>query len=336
MEHKPKMSYIVITSIFDPTESVVAFSKQKGRHLIVVGDRKTPKNWFCKNVTYLPLEVQESSGYELAKILPFDHYSRKMIGYLKAIEFGTDLIIDTDDDNYPKVNWGFPDFENKYDCVEGNRGFVNIYQLFSKEKIWARGLPLSLILKNFELEKDLVSNICKVGVWQGLADQDPDVDAIYRLTNGAPCYFEDREPVVLGIGTISAFNSQNRIFRKELFPLLYLPSYVTFRFTDILRGLVAQPIMWLYGYQLGFTNASVVQKRNAHDHMNDFISEIPMYQHSESVVDLVANSIIRTEDIKNNLYRAYSALLKEKIICDKEMVTLDAWLKDIEQKTIDY
>ena len=61
-----------------------------------------------------------------------------------------------------------------------------------------------------------------------------------------------------------------------------------------------------------------------------------MYQHSESVVDLVANSIIRTEDIKNNLYRAYSALLKEKIICDKEMVTLDAWLKDIEQKTIDY
>ena len=59
--------------------------------------------------------------------------------------------------------------------------------------------------------------------------------------------------MVLGTGTMSPFNTQNTLIRKELFALLYLPTYVTFRFTDILRGLVAQPIMWAAGYALGFT-----------------------------------------------------------------------------------
>ena len=41
---------------------------------------------------------------------------------------------------------------------------------------------------------------------------------------------------------------------------MYLPTFVTFRFTDILRSYVAQPIMWNAGYRLGFTNATVTQK----------------------------------------------------------------------------
>lgn len=110
---------------------------------------------------------------------------------------------------------------------------------------------------------------------------------------------------------------------------MYLPTYVTFRFTDILRGLIAQPIMWLYDYQLGFTNATVVQKRNPHDYMKDFISEIPMYQHCEKVIELVSNAISKSESIETNLYNAYKSLLKENIVCEKEMTTLDAWLKDI-------
>ena len=37
---------------------------------------------------------------------------------------------------------------------------------------------------------------------------------------------------MLGSGTISPFNSQNTLFTRAVFPLLYLPTYVTFRFTD--------------------------------------------------------------------------------------------------------
>ena len=39
--------------------------------------------------------------------------------------------------------------------------------------------------------------------------------------------------------TYSPFNSQNTLWRKELLPLAYLPSKVTFRYTDILRGMIA-------------------------------------------------------------------------------------------------
>ncbi len=322
---------IVITSIFEPTEAVSSFSKLSEHKLIVVGDKKSPLDWKHENVDYLSVLEQKKLNYELAKTLPYNHYCRKMLGYLKAIEEGSDFIIDTDDDNIPKKDWCFPSVEGKFDSIEGELGFVNVYQLFTQQKIWPRGLPLNLISKDFELEKKINKKNCKIGVWQGLADEDPDVDAIYRLTDDSPCIFNKREPIVLSQGTICPFNTQNTMICKELFALMYLPTYVTFRFTDILRGLIVQPIMWLYDYQLGFTEATVVQKRNPHDYMKDFISEIPMYQYCEEVIELVENSISKSKSIESNLYNSYESLLSRNIICKKELETLESWLKDLEK-----
>ncbi|MCM4154709.1 hypothetical protein [Gramella sp. AN32] len=170
---------IIITSIFEPTEAVKAFAKFKDYDLIVVGDEKSPENWHCENTTYLSIDEQNKLGYQLTQHLPYNHYSRKMLGYLLAMENKADLRIDTDDDNIPKQNWSFPLNEHKYDCIEENEGFVNIYQLFTDQKIWPRGLPLNLINKRFDFKVLLNEKNCNVGIWQGLADEDPDVDAIY-------------------------------------------------------------------------------------------------------------------------------------------------------------
>lgn len=322
---------IVITSIFPTTQAVSDFSKKTGYQLYVVGDKKTPSDWHCANVKYISISDQMAMNYELSKVLPFNHYCRKMLGYLVAIEEGASFIVDTDDDNIPKPNWYFPEFEANFSTIEEDNGFINVYQLYTEQKIWPRGLPLQLISTQFELQNKLADRITRVGIWQGLADEDPDVDAIYRLTSDIPCYFKEREPIVLGKGTISPFNTQNTIIRKELFALMYLPTYVTFRFTDILRGLVAQPIMWLYNYHLGFTNATVVQKRNPHDYMKDFLSEVPMYQHCEKVVELVSENIKSSDSIETNLYNAYNSLLLAEIVCKDEMITLEAWLKDLQK-----
>lgn len=320
---------IVITSVFPPTEAVLAFSRMAGVELIVVGDKKTPSDWHCANVDYISVAQQEKLAFKLGKVLPYNHYCRKMVGYLRAMQTGCSYIIDTDDDNIPKDNWRFPEFDGDFECVDGGKGFVNIYQLYTKQKIWPRGLPLDLISTDFELDKYLSTKKCRVGVWQGLADEDPDVDAIYRLTDNTPCYFDDREPVVLGEGTICPFNTQNTIVRKELFPLLYLPTYVTFRFTDILRGIVAQPIMWLYGYRLGYTNGTVVQKRNPHDYLKDFMSEIPMYQQISDAFEIVSCAISESQTLESNLYNAYASLRTSAIVSDDEMGTLEAWLEDV-------
>lgn len=321
---------IIITSIFEPTEAVQKFANIPDHELLVVGDKKSPQGWQHPNVKYLSVEEQMDLNFHLHDTLPYNHYCRKMLGYLYAMQNGTDCIIDTDDDNIPKNNWAFPEQLGEYDFLTEEKGFVNIYQLFTSQKIWPRGLPLDLISKKFDLENYLTKNKGKVGVWQGLADEDPDVDAIYRLTDGRMCHFDNRNPVVLGKGTISPFNSQNTMIYKDLFPLLYLPSHVTFRFTDILRGLIFQPIMWLENYHLGFVDATVVQKRNPHDYMKDFVSEIPMYEHCNDVVEIVEKAISSSVGIADNLHRAYLALLDKSIVKKEEIISLEAWLRDLE------
>jgi hypothetical protein len=327
MEQRPVKKFIVITSIFKPTEAVHAFSELKDYQLIVVGDKKTPADWHHENCTFLSVDDQVELSPSFANAIPFNHYGRKMLGYVYAIQQGADIIIDTDDDNIPYANWNFPDFEGRFLSSEKDLGWVNIYHYFSEQHIWPRGLPLRYIndARN-KLRFESTSNNQKIGIWQGLADEDPDVDAIYRLTSNTSCFFQKKSPVVLNKGSICPFNSQNTAIRKELFPLLFLPSFVTFRFTDILRGLIAQPVLWQHDYHLGFTEATVVQKRNEHDYFKDFESEVPMYLHAEKSLEAVKNSV-GNATIKDNLYNAYEALLKINVVEKKEMNVLKEWLK---------
>jgi hypothetical protein len=322
-------NYIIITSINLPTEAIQKFSKIADHRLIVIGDIKTPDHYNYPGVDFISIHDQEKIDFKLIKKLPYNHYSRKMIGYLIAIEDGAERIIDTDDDNIPYCDWGFPEFEGAYDSTNENMGFINVYKAFTDKKIWPRGLPLNLINSNNDFELAIQKLECKVGIWQGLADEDPDVDAIYRLTCDQPCIFNKRPPLVCKKGTLSPFNTQNTIIREELFPLLYLPTTVTFRYTDILRGLVAQPIMWLQGYELGFTQATVFQRRNPHDYFKDFISEIPMFETTEKVIELVSQSIVSSASIEDNLFSAYSALYNNKIVIADELKVLESWLSDL-------
>ncbi|MEM8827723.1 MAG: STELLO glycosyltransferase family protein [Cyanobacteria bacterium P01_G01_bin.19] len=325
-------NFIIITSIYPPTKAVRDFAKREDHQLVVVGDRKTPQDWQWEGTSFLSVDRQSELDSQLFELLPYNHYGRKNLGYIYAMQQGAKIIIDTDDDNIPKQDWHFPSFAGNYRTTPQDLGYINIYQLFTEQHIWPRGFPLDLINHKFNdiQERSLPAEV-KVGVWQGLADGDPDVDAIYRLVSNTPCFFEDRQPVVLSQGTLCPFNSQNTAFIKELFPLLYLPCFVTFRYTDILRGLIAQPIIWAAGYSLGFTKATVVQERNPHDYMKDFESEIPCFMHPYKVAEIVQDSVRDSYSVSDNLYQAYSALEKANIVTDREMKLVSLWLEDIQQ-----
>jgi hypothetical protein len=321
---------IVITTIHEPSEAVRAFASLPGHRLVVVGDRKSPAGWACPGADYLSVEDQLRLHGPVARLLPFNHYGRKMIGYLHAIAGGADVIVDTDDDNLPKPGWSFPDFDGTYDVIDAGPGFLNVYALFTDQHIWPRGLPLDRILHGDHVAATAPA-ACRVGVWQGLADEDPDVDAIYRLVVGKACIFRERAPVVLAKGTLCPWNSQNTAVRRELFPLLYLPVTVTFRFTDILRSLVAQPIMAAAGYGLGFLGATVVQKRNPHDPMADFESEVPMYRHTRTAIERTEATIVTGRSVSENLLAAYESLAAAGIVERAELETLRAWLEGLRQ-----
>ncbi|MCG9891867.1 MAG: STELLO glycosyltransferase family protein [Thermosynechococcaceae cyanobacterium MS004] len=323
--------FIVITTINEPTLAVEGFAKIDNYQLVVVADKKTPANWNYEDVLFLSVEEQEKHSSSLSKRLPYNHYARKNLGYLYAINHGAETIVDTDDDNIPKKNWSMPLYQASYLKSSEALGFVNVYKSFTKIHIWPRGFPLDLVKSDSHLlkESELTKTLVNVGIWQGLADGDPDVDAIYRLVDNTPCFFADRDPVVLAKGTICPFNSQNTAFQKALFPLLYLPCFVTFRYTDILRGLVAQPIMWLLDYHLGFTKATVTQERNPHDYLKDFESEIPCYLYPYKVIDVVSSSIRSTYSVADNLYQAYAALCGAGIVTNEEVELVTLWLQGI-------
>ena len=323
-------NHVVITSIFAPTKAVLAFAGNPANRLIVVGDKKTPSDWSCPGAIFLA--AGEKTGFRLEKKLPYNHYSRKMLGYLYAMRAGATRIYETDDDNLPKADWHIPDFGAAYEQSAEHLGFVNVYSQYTQQKIWPRGFPLDLIKDAAPLALQGKA-AHPVGIFQGLADGDPDVDAIYRLTCNAPCLFEEKPPVVLAPGTWCPYNSQNTTHIKAVFPLLYLPSSVTFRFTDILRGLLAQPILHHYGYRLGFCTASVFQERTEHDYVKDFESEIPCYLHSKNVIAIASGALRQGLSLSENLYRVYEALSANALVQGEELNSLAAWLEDVEENT---
>ena len=323
--------YIIITSINEATKAVKSFANLPEWHTIVVGDRKSPLNWSCEGIDFISVSQQALLNFKLCQLLPFHHYSRKMVGYLAAIQRGATLIFDTDDDNIPKDKIVLPEVDNKALSIPKDLGFINIYQWYTHQMIWPRGLPLRFVKQSTEWMSQIipVPNNCQVKIWQGLADGDPDVDAIYRLTNNTPCYFHNRGNLVLDSKTITPFNSQATFFTKDSFPLLYLPSTVSFRFTDILRGIVAQPILWHKNWNLGFTNPIVFQERNEHDFMKDFEEEVPVFLQVEETLAVVEKALNPSMGITEMLMAAYIALKDQGIVESGEIDLLNAWLEDL-------
>ena len=164
-------------------------------------------------------------------------------------------------------------------------------------------------------------------IQQFLADDDPDVDAIYRLVIGGKVRFEQRFPVIVDRDCYVPFNSQNTVFFREAFPLMYLPCHVNFRMTDIWRSLIAQRVMWEMGSCLTFHSATVRQERNAHSLVDDFMDETVGYTRNNEIrkvlqaVDLSPSS----GNVHGMARICYEALVNAGIVKQKELRLLELW-----------
>ncbi len=328
--------FVVFTTINPPSEALRAWAALEGRqaegsnYLIGVADKKTPIDWHLENCHMVSAwqQTEKGAGGEFAKTLPWNNYARKMLGYRLAIDTGAEVIIDTDDDNTPNLDWSFPGFEGEHWVADAKTEWFNAYCNFTDEEIWPRGFPLEKVRASFNWPGRSAKRKVNVGVWQCLVNGDPDVDAIYRLTQKPLLTFKNGDPIVLDRGVWCPFNSQNTVWRKELFPLMYLPHTVSMRCTDIIRSLVALPIMnEKGGYQLGFTAANAFQDRNPHNYLVDFKDEIPIYLHAQRIISAVTDAIHWKRSIEGNMCAAYLALIKEGIVQKDEMTSLAFWLK---------
>lgn len=329
------MKYLILTSIFKPTKAIKKFmSFSKEYRVLVVGDKKTPLDWNLVGVDYISPETQKNLNFKLIKQLPWNNYARKNIGYLLAIKKGAEIIAESDDDNIAYNNWGTHIPKEKF--LVKDKGFINIYKFFTSEKIWPRGFPLDeiLIKQTFKIEKLNEKKFDKyfktVGIIQYLADVDPDVDAIYRLILRKEINFKKTACLILEKNLYTPFNSQNTFFlKRELFPLLYLPSYVSIRATDIYRGYIAQYIAWSLGYRLMVGPPTVYQERNYHNFLKDFELEIPVYLNTKKLVEVLKDIKFKNEDIFKRIYLVYEELVKAGIFINEELKLIKNWVEDI-------
>lgn len=325
---------MVLTSIAAPNPVMRRIAEDCGKAGIdfyVIGDTKSPDDFAIEGCKFLSYARQLDLPFAFAAICPTRHYARKNIGYLLAIASGVDVIIETDDDNMPGPEFYQPlPIEAELPAVEG-AGWVNVYRYFTDGLIWPRGLPLDEI--NAPLPALSEPRHVRIPIQQGLADENPDVDAIYRLALPLPFSFDASVRVALSAGTWCPYNSQNTIHYREAFPLLYLPAHCSFRMTDIWRSFVAQRIAGANGWSILFREATVVQDRNDHNLMRDFEDEISGYLGNRRIAEaLDALEIVPGADLATmgeNLRRCYRALVRDGHVGEAELPLLDAWLDDL-------
>lgn len=321
--------FLVITSISEPTAAVLAYAALPGWRVVLVGDRKGPQRVNDPRIEFLSLERQAQLGLAYARHCPESHYARKNIGYLYAIAQGAEVIAETDDDNLPLPGWGEGlDFSPAAIRQATGGRYCNVYRHFTDEPVWPRGFPLREILNPEGAALGGAPGPAEVAVWQELADDDPDVDAIYRLTRGGRVTFRRGERFVLSPGVYCPFNSQNTFWRREAFAALFLPGRVSMRYCDILRGYVAQRLFWAQSLRLGFGPASVRQLRNVHDLMRDLADEMTMYREVESVV-AVLEALRPSGSMSAQLVSAYAALAGAGLVSAAESSAAQAWADDI-------
>lgn len=330
----------VTTTIQGPTASVrkvVSALNRVGSKLIVIGDKKGPARYEMEGVEFLPLAAQLVSVFNLARKLPVGHYARKNIGYLAAITQGAGSIYETDDDNAPLADWA-PRTEIVQACSFADRGWMNVYRFFCDGNIWPRGFPLDAVRAQLSKSPRLSQEMTAVRapIQQGLVNNSPDVDAVWRLVMDRSFNFQAGPSVLLPHGAWCPFNSQSTWWFPVAYPLMYLPSYCSFRMTDIWRSFVAQRCLWELDCGVVFHAAEVVQERNEHDLMRDFADEIPGYMRNRELAQTLESLDLEkgTQALVNNILRCYEALVSAAFFPAKELDLVNAWLFDYQNTQV--
>ena len=121
------------------------------------------------------------------------------------------------------------DYFNPYGYFEPNSG------------LWPRGYPLRRVAQDrFGVNPDAVFEKIKnlrFDVLQTLVNLEPDIDSIYRMTLGDHIqdYAISNRIVQIEKPSVAPANTQSTLWTNRIkFNFLYVPRWVTFRFSDIL------------------------------------------------------------------------------------------------------
>ena len=171
-----------------------------------------------------------------------------------------------------------------------------------------------------------------VDVLQSLADHDPDVDAIYRLTRPVPFDFS-RQGMVVSIPiktNYAPFNAQAALFQHRAFWGLLLPVTVHGRVADIWRSYILERLFRDSGMNVAFSSSWVNQFRNSHNYLGDFQSETNLYLQSGELVKLLDTWVCESRTLFHICFQdLYVFLYEHGILEEADVMLVSSWIRDL-------
>eukprot|EP00775_Hariotina_reticulata_P006191 gene6191-6427_t len=310
----------------------------KSPSVLQVGDKgAAPFTFQAPNLVYLDVAAQQRlfrqfSG--LVQLLPWKHFGRKNLGFLYAIHQGAEQIWDFDDDNLlkPGVSPAVPAKDVYQVHIKQDCDAFNPYPLMGAPAdqgvpAWPRGFPLNLIRQpcNHTLTPGTTS---RVAVVQSLADHEPDVDGIFRLTRNIPFNFNSasKHSLIMPHGPLTPFNAQaTLVLQPALFTLL-LPITVHGRVSDIWRSYIAQRLLKDIDYHIAFSPPMVTQIRNPHNPLADMQAEEPLYYKSLALVQRLRAWRGNSPDIAGRFEELVIDLYERQYIELEDVKLMQQWL----------
>ena len=300
--------FIVCTSINNPTKAIRAYDSMEDWKLVVVGDKKTPPDYYLERGVYLSPTNQEDISKELSNLIGWNCIQRRNFGLLYAFNLGADVVCTVDDDNIPLSNWGNELFVDRSVRLKEFLTDADVFDPIgatSYKNLWHRGFPLELIpTRNYERyeSREIMADI-QADFWNG----DPDIDAFCRLEHKPNCNFND-EDFPFTSNKISPFNSQNTFLSKRI-----AKDYFLFPHIGRMDDIWAAYYVLSKGYKIIYNKATVIQERNEHNLINDLKNEYIGYENN---LELVQSLIKDPEEIRkflpektNNAWDVYRSLL---------------------------
>jgi len=329
-------NWAVVTTIFTASDAINRIAGNKDWCMVVVADLKTAsEKEYGVKCHFLTPDSQKQLFPEFAEVLPWNHFGRKNLGFIYAIKMGALKIWDFDDDNDGLIDMKSLNEDTFVTPCSKASSVLNPYIHFgvNETACWPRGFPLDKILDPNSTPKMCTTTVKDddVYVYQSLANMQPDVDGIYRLTRKTPFDFltSEKRSLVIPSDVFTPFNAQATLWNKAGFHLMMLPSSVHGRVADIWRSYFAQYIMaHTSKKKLVFTKPYVVQDRNAHNYLGDFQSELPLYLKATRLVDyLSSRPYDNTHDELDNLQSLYGDLYERNFIEHSDVLLVAHWIE---------
>ncbi|KAK3600918.1 hypothetical protein CHS0354_013298 [Potamilus streckersoni] len=340
-------NWAVVTTIFKPSESVRYIVENTKWCVVIVADIQTQSRdsymselgYKGKNVIFLEPVDHDRLYPAISRTLPWKHFGRKNIGYVYSIHHGAEYIWDFDDDNVGIINLTMliekTNFSYLIPCSGWSNTLINPYPYFGVNETysWPRGFPLEEI-RNPTVTPRLCQSYAPmtIGVIQSLANKQPDVDAIYRLTRDNPFDFKatlrSHQPIMIPRGSYTPFNAQATLWAKPAFFYIPLPISVDGRVTDIWRSYFAEYFFHRDDIKLIFSPPYVRQDRNPHNLLKDLDAENDLYLRSNLLTNLLSE--LSNTNISLGLQQLYDELYMRGYIESEDLKFIYAWVKTIE------